>query len=557
MSMKKITFITLLFALVLGGCNYLEDYSQSQTLVKSVADLDEVLLGEVYMPSKSGVKHLYQGDLGWWLQVLDDDINTVSWNKETSTLEAGAIVDDYAYLPMDNNIYGYTTWQREVGRSYDETLSNADDALWTSFYRRINICNIILSEIEKLDPPTDEEVAAALRVRGEAHAMRAYYYFYLVNIYADAYKPGTAETTLGVPLKLTEYVEHDKEKDTQFDRAPISDIYAQIVEDLNIALSYLEQSPQPSSYYRISEKAARLLLSRVYLYMQDWDNARIEAGKVLEDNDISLWSYGGDLKVGESLISRDNPEILFSQGSLNVQNYMRAKVGDFCISQDLYSLYDDDDYRKTKFFEINKNTDSVALSSKFQRGTTILSYVSDLYLLRSSEAYLNMAEACAECGGEYETEALRYLNEFCRYRYRNYNAKTYTGDELINQIRTERRKEFCVEGQRWFDLRRYAVNDFHPYKRTIDRVYSVHNVGGTVLRNETYRLEIDDPNYTFSIPKTVQEFDKVPMPDNMRVDKSPINITIPVIVPDEDEDEEGEGEGGNENEDNPEPEEGV
>lgn len=32
-----------------------------------------------------------------------------------------------------------------------------------------------------------------------------------------------------------------------------------------------------------------------------------------------------------------------------------------------------------------------------------------------------------------------------------------SGDALITQIREERRKELCYEGQRWFDLRRYGM----------------------------------------------------------------------------------------------------
>ena len=525
--------------MVLGGCNYLDDFSQSQTIVKSVTSLDEVLLGEVYMPSINGMKHIANGDAGWWLQLLDDDINTVSWNNSSTN---GDFVSDYYNTPMNYNYFGYTTWQMEVGRSYDGKQLNVDDILWTSFYRRINVCNIILSTIDNLEITTDDDVAASLRVRGEAYAMRAYYYFYLANIYANAYEPGKAETTLGVPLKLTDYVEHDKEKDTQFERTPLSEVYAQIVDDLKTALYYLEQSPKPSSYYRITEKAARLLLSRVYLYMQDWDNARIEAEKLLTENGgVSLQSYASDIEKN-GVIWRDNKEILFSQGSLNVQNYtMGAKLGGFCISQDLYSLYDDADYRKTKYFALNEATDSIALSTKYQQGSTIQSYVSDIYLLRSSEAYLNMAEACAESGKE--DKALQWLNRFRHYRIMGYVDQSYSGEELINQIRTERRKEFCVEGQRWFDLRRYAVNVLHPYKRTIDRVYTVYNDGGNVaLRNETYRLDIDDPAYTFAIPKSVIEFDKVPMPDNVRKVREPIATSIPV-APEEDEDE-NENEGG-------------
>ena len=72
-------------------------------------------------------------------------------------------------------------------------------------------------------------------------------------------------TDYGVPLKLTEYVEHDKDKKTQFERTPVAKIYEQIVEDLKTAVNYLTESPQKRPLHRASKEAAQLLLSRVYL----------------------------------------------------------------------------------------------------------------------------------------------------------------------------------------------------------------------------------------------------------------------------------------------------
>ena len=54
--MKNI-FIVLII-LIASACNYLDDYSQDLVVAKSVSDLDEVLLGSVYLPSKSSVKDL-------------------------------------------------------------------------------------------------------------------------------------------------------------------------------------------------------------------------------------------------------------------------------------------------------------------------------------------------------------------------------------------------------------------------------------------------------------------------------------------------------------------
>ena len=86
----------------------------------------------------------------------------------------------------------------------------------------------------------------------------------------------------------------------------------------------------------------------------------------------------------------------------------------------------------------------------------------------------------------------------------------------MNQIRTERRKELCFEGHRWFDLRRYAVNDLYPFKKQIVHVMNVVNGNGNQSKTMTYILEEDDLAYTFALPKNVIEFDKVHMENNKR-----------------------------------------
>lgn len=510
--MKNILIVLIM--VMVTGCNYLEDYSQDLVLASSVSDFDEVLLGDVYIPSKTEVKDLAWGDVGWWLHIMDDDVNGVV-AREAENREW-----NYA---MTSSYFGYTAWQMEVGRNYDGDNLAADNALWDDFYKRINICNIILDEIEDIDPKTEEERLAGLRVRGETHFLRAQFYFVLVNVYANAYNPENAKTTLGIPLKLTSYVEHDKDKDTQFERASVAKVYEQIVKDLNLSIDYLTKSPQTHSFYRASKEAAMLLLSRVYLYMQEWENAKVIAGELLKLKS-TLKSYAA-LGNEDEVISKTNPEVLFSQGSLNLQQAFTGEGGDFCISKDLYELYADDDYRKMAFFGRSTNSDSIALGLKYKKGLH-QSYVSDLYLLRTSEAYLNMAEACAML--DQNKEASDWLNRFRRNRIEGWQDVVYDQTAVIDEVRNERRKELCLEGHRWFDLRRYAVCKKAPFNKEIMRIFPLYNYNNQLefISARVYCLEKNDPAYTLSIPKSVLEFD-TGMPDNTRpIRKSVRTITF-------------------------------
>ncbi len=506
----KNNILLILIVAALSGCNYLGQYSQDLVVAKSVTDFDEVLLGDVYIPSKTEVKELAYGDAGWWLHILDDDINTVAAPTATSR--------SWNYA-MKQSYFGYTTWQMEVGRNYDKNNLSKDDDLWNDLYRRINVTNIILDEIEDISVQSEEERLAGLRIRGEARFLRAQFYFMLVNIYADMYRPENAATTPGVPLKLTSYVEHDKDKDSQFERTPVAQVYEQIVTDLTASVDYFTQSPQTRSFYRASKEAAQLLLSRVYLYMQDWENARQVAGELLKSKP-TLKHYA-NLNDEEEIISRKNPEILFSQGSLNLQNVFTAEGGDFCLSADLYSLYEDTDYRKTLFFTQTLN-DSIALGRKYKRGLH-QSYVSDLYLLRTSEAYLNIAEACAMLGQN--QEASDWLNLFREHRIAGWQNTTYGPAEIIEEVRKERRKELCLEGHRWFDLRRQAVCAKAPSAKPLTRMFAVYDYDNKMIFMHTaeYELAVGDPAYTFAIPKSVLEFD-VDMTDNIRPIRKPTRL---------------------------------
>lgn len=502
--MRKLIYI-LIGICCMGCSNFLDDYSQDLVIPQSIADMDEVILGSGYMPYGK-VDELMNGSIGWWLHILDDDINTVIKSSASSKQASN----------MDRNYYGYTTWQLEVGRNYKKDNLKADDDLWNTLYSRINICNIILSELGDIGTPTEQEEKDGWRIRGEALFLRAQFYLMLVNVYANAYDPATAGTTLGVPLKLTEYVEHDPDKTAQFERTSVAEVYDRITKDLNEAVDCFAKGSKPKSIYRASREAALLLLSRTYLYMQDWKNAQ----KIAEDFlklQKSVPSYlGWD---STAVLTVKSPEILFTQGKQNLQHAISGASGDFCVSWDLYNLYDTLDMRREIFFT---HKDSIGLSLKYMNGDDP-SYMGDLFMLRSPEGYLNLAEAYAmqdDAGN-----ASVYLNQLRALRIKGYKDKTYSKEEIVHEVRNERRKELCFEGHRWFDLRRYAVCKKAPFQKVIDHTYARYDIDNRNLfiNAEIYRLEKGDPAYTFAIPKSVLEFD-MGMPDNLREKRSYVKV---------------------------------
>ena len=84
-------------------------------------------------------------------------------------------------------------------------------------------------------------------------------------------------------------------------------------------------------------------------------------------------------------------------------------------------------------------------------------------------------------------------------------------------MRLERRKQLCLVGHRWFDLRRYTVCERLPYHKSIRHDYHIYDADGNYSATRVFVLGEDETNvWTFLIPETVLEFDEEPMTNNVR-----------------------------------------
>ena len=523
-----------LLALTTVSCDdFLDQYSQDLVVAKSVTDLNELLVGDVYLRSHEVSKGMNAGVYGF-VNALDDDINT------TGTSQQGNIANT-AWTHTLAPLYGYFTWQQDVRYNYGATNKAGDDATWKTLYARISHANNIIDIVDEMPHATKEDEALYHRVKGEAHFARAQFYLALANLYGKPYRVDSASTDLCVPLKLTPHVEHEKDKATQFERATTGQVYAQVVADLNLAVEQLTVSPQPDRFrlHRASAEAAGVLLSRTLLYMQRWAEAEQAAKRVVESPRVKLAALT-DFQAGKPFLTRNNPEVLFSQGA----NYVAAQdkgtsltgaPGDFCVTRELYDSYVDTDVRKQVFFSVNGLSDSISLSNKYER-VTGENHISDGFLLRASEAYLNLAEAQAMQGKSAEASAT--LGRLQQRRITDYSPTPLSGKALVDEIRAERRRELCFEGQRWFDLRRYAVNTVQPLKKNVVHAFNAYSNSNAFLTTHTFVLPAGDPAYTFSIPLSVIEFDKVPMPNNIRPKREEVKQPkpLPTLPTDDEED---------------------
>ena len=348
---------------------------------------------------------------------------------------------------------------------------------YARYYERVMGCNAVLDYI-------DEAIGTAQdrdRVKAEALAVRAYYYFQLVNLYGEPYSHNPDAP--GVPLKLNSGIEEKSE------RATVATVYDRIVADLSEAARLMDPLVIVRKDYHINQPAIHILLSRVYLHMERWDdciqetNKAFAQGTALADTATFLAASKTLNTLGNvtytSFINYNNPEMEWIFGG-NPQAEQHAYMPDHAF------LAEFDQERDLRYVTgISMQAAGHALLTKLPTGTALGQSI------RAAEAVLNRAEAYAQSGKL--TEALKDLNDLRAARIVGYANETISGkDALIEAIRAERRKEFCYEGFRWFDLRRYGMPAIaHRYQ------------ADATARVEVFTLAEKDPMYTLPLPNSL------------------------------------------------------
>ena len=177
------------------------------------------------------------------------------------------------------------------GRTYSTDIINFQDfsvtntnfeiaAVWNSLFIEIAQANALINNLP-VKVPASVDKSVVNNALGEARLWRALAYFHLVRIFGP------------VPIIENSF---DYISNYQVNRNPVADVYKFIVNDLKFAetnCTKLVRSGNSPANARVSSGSASALLAKVYLYMQDYTNARSEAEKVISSGEFKL--YGIDV----------------------------------------------------------------------------------------------------------------------------------------------------------------------------------------------------------------------------------------------------------------------
>ena len=447
-------------------------------------------------------------------------------------LAIGAITD---LMGQDIAVNGTWNWGiYDINHDYGEWDWSRPRQLWGCYFTLIKNANEVIDFFGAEDP-TNPLLKGYL---GQAYALRAFAYYYLVQLFQDValgdYPNATVNTTApAVPIiYAVRDAKSTEEVTAKSGRNTVADIFTEIERNIDLALPLLT-GYERASKNEVDLSVAQGIAARYYLLSQQWDkaiaaadaamagytlmdNTRLHEGfKEIEDAEV-LWGFNHTPETSTIYAS--------FHSHMSNDHYGYGGVGQSvrCIDVSLYNKIPDTDYRKSLFNSAAGDATAPYAGGKLPYAARKFggdtNYLQDYIYMRAAEMYLIKAEAEARKDGTSTTLATLMAKRDPSW------AKTADVEEVLLQ----RRIELWGEGFEYFDLRRNA--------KGVDRTYD----GSNHSTQAKYVFPAHAKSWNFQIPMSEIQ-------NNIYISEDDNNewVTGPEekFGEEEEEEEEGEGEG--------------
>lgn len=355
---------------------------------------------------------------------------------------------------------------------------------WGDHYRLVKLCNDVIGAVDKTANPNPAELVN----RGEAKFLRAYAYFNLVRAFGEVPK---------IDFVVTNTTEGNVPKKS------VAEIYALIDADLQEAANVLPPTWGPEYIGRTTKWAAKALQAKTWITRSNWGSALGACREIINSNQYRLFEPYWKVFSEEG---ENCPESIFeiqamynSTQDYGIQyaNYQGVRgSGNWDLgwgwnvpTQDLYDAFETGDPRREYTCMANNAPEPYGIAGTItsQAGFVGKWYNRKAYthpnvrnsaggnvpragrwlnmrIVRYADVLLWAAEAANELGGaQNTTDALQWL-ELIRARARQGapagtlpKVVTTVQAELRDAIRHERRVEFGMEHERFYDLVRWGI----------------------------------------------------------------------------------------------------
>lgn len=320
--------------------------------------------------------------------------------------------------------------------------------LWSSAYKIIYMCNSVIDGLNTFQGVSEK---TKHKLIAEAQFVRAFVYFYLLNLYGD------------VPLIQTT----DYRKNALASRNSITEVYELIIDDLESSIVVLDTAFDNSERLRANKFTAIALLARVYLFLEDWEKAESLSTQVinssknytllnnldevfLANSKEAIWQISPAGRGALSLTTNEARIFVITGPPPNSQQPV-ALTTDF-----LNAFYKEDLRLQHWIGEFNAENQIYYYPFKYKNNRSEAKIIEYSMVMRLAEQYLIRAEARAQQGKL--TDAITDLDKIrnrANLQLISNNAPNIDKETLLDSIIIERNRELFSEwGHRLLDLKR-------------------------------------------------------------------------------------------------------
>lgn len=325
--------------------------------------------------------------------------------------------------------------------------NNRNLAIWSSAYNMIYMTNALLEGLRSSKLP--DEIISELD--GQARFVRAFTYFYMVNLYGD------------VPLILST----DYNYNATASRSPAQEVYDQILYDLEEAIALLPETYLENERIYANKYAALSLLARTHLYLENWELAEEYSSQViLQQQSYELLDDPNEVFLKNSReaiwqispLGRGNSATQTNEGALYFIEQEQTSFYNLSLTEDLVEIFDESDERYLNWIDYSE-TEAVFFAQKYKDRNSTNNLTEYSMVFRLAELYLIRAESRLMMGKI--SLAIEDLNMIRRRAgIEEITNSNWTVETFQKIILEERRREFFTEwGHRWLDLKRTGLTD--------------------------------------------------------------------------------------------------
>lgn len=468
---NKIKYIKIVFLIMIVGLTWSCSEKFLETEPSDAIPSDKIF--ESYVTAEAALTGTY------------DQLSAYTLEGLWVTLMSDIIGEDVMINSVDNWNWFVPVYQMNVLPNY-----TYPDNPWWSAYKVIFDANRLVAFAKDIPDATLEQKES---IEGQGKVIRAYMMLKLAEMYAPAYSVDSEAPSI---MNVNIPVDANSE---DFGRAPLSEVYSQIVADLSSAIELLGESNYKGFF---DKRAAQAILARTYLDMEEWAKARDMAKLAYEGVElmnVNELVYGG--------FYSSNSETIFSVAYTPDDNNTYMSIPAFYWPELGYSSMRANDEFVKQFsvsdargllFEIYEPIDPDRyLIFKFQHNAQVGN--AERISIRASEMYLIEAECEAELGNYSLAQNALFVTQ--ERSISGATKSSATGQDLINEILLERRKELFGEGFRWNDIKRRNL----PFKREGDH-WAKFDFGPE--DDDYYRLTFPIPQSEIDVNTKINQLDQ-------------------------------------------------